>query len=153
METTAAQQLRTLLSRRASPSPSSRFRAVGLFHPFLGGNAVPNDLHLHDKVRVCLVTGPNMAGKSTFYLAEVRRIGALATALSDHGSAVAVIDEPFRGTNVHDAAEATLAVITRLATHRSALVLVASHLAEVVPAIARDPRPRSIVIASRGPEL
>jgi hypothetical protein len=168
------------------PQPSSRLRAVGLFHPFLGRNAVPNDLHLHDRVRVCLVTGPNMAGKSTFlkalavavllahigsgvpaasmefvpvatvfssvqivdnlnagesfYLAEVRRIGALATALSDNGSAVAVIDEPFRGTNVHDAAEATLAVITRLAAHPSALVLVASHLGEVVPTIAGDPR-------------
>src|SRR5262249_43973808 len=136
--------------------------------------------------RVCLVTGPNMAGKSTFlkaiavavllahlgsgvpatsmefvpvatlfssvriadnlnagesfYLAEVRRIGALARALSEHGSAVAVIDEPFRGTNVHDAAEATLAVISRLSAHPSALVLVASHLGEVVPTIAGDPR-------------
>jgi DNA mismatch repair ATPase MutS len=79
------------------------------------------------------------AGES-FYLAEVRRIGALALALADHGSAVAVVDEPFRGTNVHDAAEATLAVITRLAAHPAALVLVASHVGEVVPTILADPR-------------
>jgi len=168
------------------PQPSSRLRAIGLVHPFLGRNAVPNDIHLDDQVRVCFVTGPNMAGKSTFlkavavavllahagsgvpavsmefrtvgtvfssvdivdnlsagesfYLAEVRRIAALAVALSDHGSAVAVIDEPFRGTNVHDAAEATLAVITRLAAHPAALVFVASHVGEVVPAILNDPR-------------
>jgi DNA mismatch repair protein MutS len=168
------------------PRPSSRLRAVGLFHPFLGQNAVSNDLYLDDQVRVCFVTGPNMAGKSTFlkaiavavflahtgsgvpatsmefvpvgtvfssvqivdnlsagesfYLAEVRRIGALAAALADHGSAVAVVDEPFRGTNVHDAAEATLAVITRLAAHPAALVLVASHVGEVVPTILADPR-------------
>jgi DNA mismatch repair protein MutS len=168
------------------PRPSSRLRAVGLFHPFLGRNAVSNDLHLDDQVRVCFVTGPNMAGKSTFlkatavavllahtgsgvpatsmefspvgtvfssvqivddlsagesfYLAEVRRIGALAVALTDHQSAVAVVDEPFRGTNVHDAAEATLAVITRLAAHPSALVLVASHVGDVVPAILAAPR-------------
>ena len=168
------------------PRPSSRLRAVGLFHPFLGKNAVSNDLHLDDQIRVCFVTGPNMAGKSTFlkatavavllahigsgvpatfmefvpvgtvfssvqivdnlsagesfYLAEVRRIGALAVALDDHGSAVAVVDEPFRGTNVHDAAEATLAVITRLAAHPAALVLVASHVGEVVPTILADPR-------------
>ena len=168
------------------PRPSSRLRAVGLFHPFLGRDAISNDLHLDDHVRVCFVTGPNMAGKSTFlkataiavllahtgsgvpatsmefvpvgtvfssvqivdnlsagesfYLAEVRRIGALAVALADHGSAVAVVDEPFRGTNVHDAAEATLAVITRLAAHPAALVLVASHVGEVVPAILADPR-------------
>jgi DNA mismatch repair protein MutS len=166
--------------------PSSRLRVFGLVHPFLGRNAVSNDLQLDDQVRVCFVTGPNMAGKSTFlkatevavllahagsgvpatsmefvpvgtlfssvqivdklsagesfYLAEVRRIGALAVALADHGSAIAVVDEPFRGTNVHDAAEATLAVITRLAAHPAALVLVASHVGEVVPSILADRR-------------
>ena len=51
----------------------------------------------------------------------------------------AVIDEPFRGTNVHDATEATVAVITRLAAHPAALVLVASHVGEVVPSILDDP--------------
>jgi len=168
------------------PQPSSQLRVSGLVHPFLGTHAVPNDLHLASEVRVCFVTGPNMAGKSTFlraiglalllahigsgvpaasmqfapaatlfssvqiadnlsagesfYLAEVRRIGALASALDDHGSAVAVIDEPFRGTNVHDAAEATLAVVTRLAAHAGALVFVASHVGEVVPAILGDSR-------------
>jgi DNA mismatch repair protein MutS len=168
------------------PRPASRLSVAGLFHPFLDRHGVPNDLHLDDRARVCFVTGPNMAGKSTFlkavavsmllahagcgvpaesmefpitgtvfssvqivdnlsagesfYLAEVRRIRSLALALHDHGSAVAVVDEPFRGTNVHDAAEATLAVITRLAAHPAALVFVASHLAEVVPAILDDPR-------------
>jgi DNA mismatch repair ATPase MutS len=82
----------------------------------------------------------NLSAGQSFYLAEVRRIGALASALDDHGSGVAVVDEPFRGTNVHDAAEATLAIITRLAAHPAALVFVASHVAEVVPAILGDPR-------------
>jgi DNA mismatch repair protein MutS len=168
------------------PKPSTRLRASGLFHPFLGRNAVRNDLHLDEHIRVCFITGPNMAGKSTFlkataialllahtgcgvpatcmefvpvgcvfssvdlvdnlsagesfYLAEVRRIGALAAALADHDSALAVIDEPFRGTNVHDANEATLAVITRLVAHPAALVLVASHLVQVAPAILDDRR-------------
>jgi len=79
------------------------------------------------------------AGES-FYLAEVRRIRALATALAEHGSAVAVVDEPFRGTNVHDAAEATPSVMTRLAAHPATLVFVASHVGEIAPAIAGDPR-------------
>jgi DNA mismatch repair ATPase MutS len=87
----------------------------------------------------------NLSAGESFYLAEVRRIGALAAALADHGSAVAVIDEPFRGTNVHDAAEATLAVIARLAAHPAALVLVASHLGEVVPTIRADPGSHSSV--------
>jgi DNA mismatch repair protein MutS len=168
------------------PRPAAQLRTVGLFHPFLGRAAVANDLHLDHQTRVCFVTGPNMAGKSTFlkavgiavllahagcgvpaasmefatvrtifssvhvvdnlsagesfYLAEVRRIKSLAVALHGHGSAVAVLDEPFRGTNVHDAAEATLAVISRLVSHHAALVFVASHLAEIVPSVVDDPR-------------
>lgn len=167
------------------PEPSTRLRISALVHPFLGGQAVPNELRLNDRVRVCFVTGPNMAGKSTFlkavavaillahagsgvpaasmefpvvstlfssvnvkddigagesfYLAEVRRIGALARALCEHGPAFAVIDEPFRGTNVHDASEATLEVIARLAGHPAATVFVASHLGEIVPAISSNP--------------
>jgi DNA mismatch repair ATPase MutS len=176
------------------PRPGSRLSVTGLFHPFLSHRAVRNDLQLGDEVRICFVTGPNMAGKSTFlkavatatllahcgcgvpaaamefpvvgtlfssvqmndnlgagesfYLAEVRRMRALAVALHDHESALAVIDEPFRGTNVHDAAEATLAVIVRLATHPQATVFVASHLAEVVPAISGDPRVRLLHFAA-----
>jgi len=157
-----------------------------LFHPFLGQSAVRNDLDLGPEVRVCFITGPNMAGKTTFmkavaiavllahigsgvpatsmefpvvgtvfssidisdnlsagesfYLAEVRRIRALATALTQHGSGLAVIDEPFRGTNVHDAMEATLATITRLAAVPAGLVFVASHVSEVVSELRDDPR-------------
>jgi len=170
------------------PRPASQLHVVGLFHPFLGQDAITNDLHVGERVRVCFVTGPNMAGKSTFlkalavavllahagcgvpaasmefrivgtifssiqivdnltagesfYLAEVRRIKALAVALENHGSGVAVLDEPFRGTNVHDAVEATSAVIARLLDRPDTLVFVASHLAEVVPAFIDDPRIR-----------
>ena len=168
------------------PRPASRLAVRGLFHPFLGPHSVRNDLEIAQDVRVGFVTGPNMAGKTTFmksvavavflahigsgvpatsmefpivgtlfssidisdnlnagesfYLAEVRRIGALATALSEHRSGLAVVDDPFRGTNVHDAAEATLAMLTRLAALPVGLVLVASHVAEVVSEIRNDPR-------------
>jgi DNA mismatch repair protein MutS len=170
----------------AYPRLGSRFSVRELVHPFLGGGSVANDLELDERIRVCFVTGPNMAGKSTFlkavaiavllaqagcgvpassmefsavgaifssvnivdnvntgesfYLAEVRRIAALARALHENGSALAIVDEPFRGTNVHDAAEATLAIVTRLAAHPSALVLIASHIGEIVPSISDDPR-------------
>ena len=50
-----------------------------------------------------------------------------------------MIDEPIRGTNVHAAAEATLALITRLTAHPAALVFIASHVTGVVPAIVDDP--------------
>lgn len=176
------------------PTAGNRLRIEGLTHPFLGKQAVANTFELGAEVRVCFLTGPNMAGKSTFlkavavamilaqvgsgvpavsmefapvrtvfssvqivdnigagesfYLAEVRRIHGLAVAVREYGSAVAVIDEPFRGTNAHDAAEATLAVITRLAAHKSVVTLVASHLGEVGSLIANDARIRSLHFAA-----
>jgi DNA mismatch repair protein MutS len=170
------------------PRPASRLVVEGLHNPFLdpGHGSVANDLRLDERTRVCVVTGPNMGGKSTFlraiaiavllahagcgvpatamdfptvatifssvqitddlaagesfYLAEVRRIRALAEALHDHRSMLAVLDEPFRGTNVHDATEASLGVISRLVAHPGALVFVATHLAEVATALREDPR-------------
>ncbi|RPJ85113.1 MAG: hypothetical protein EHM13_02070 [Acidobacteria bacterium] len=167
------------------PRPSSHFIADALYHPFLGANSVANNVNCDDHVHVCFITGPNMAGKSTFlkavalsmllahvgagvpakslefppvgtifssvnvseslsagesfYLAEVRRIRALALALQ-RGSAFAILDEPLRGTNVYDATEATIAITTRLAARNDVLVLIASHLAEVVPAMTDDRR-------------
>jgi DNA mismatch repair ATPase MutS len=176
----------TVEHRWTYPRLGSRFSVRGLAHPVLGERSVANDLTLDEAVRVCFLTGPNMAGKSTFlkavaiavllahagcgvpassmefatagaifssvnivdnvtagesfYLAEVRRIATLARALHENGSALAIVDEPFRGTNVHDAAEATLAIVTRLAAHPSALVFVASHIGEIVPSIRDDRR-------------
>jgi DNA mismatch repair ATPase MutS len=82
----------------------------------------------------------DLAAGESFYLAEVRRIRALAEALHEHRSMLAVLDEPFRGTNVHDATEASLGVIARLVAHPGALVFVATHLAEVATALRDDPR-------------
>jgi hypothetical protein len=168
--------------------------ARGMVHPFLGQQGIPNDITLDQATRVCFLTGPNMAGKSTFlkafalsiylahlgcgvparamsfqpvrslfssvqisdsiaagesfYLAEVRRIRALAKLLGGLESVVAVIDEPFRGTNVHDATEASLVLVKRLAAHPTALVLVASHIAELAPEIERDSRVRLLHFAA-----
>ena len=86
------------------PRPSSRLRAVGLYHPFLGRSAISNDLHLDDQVRVCFVTGPNMAGKSTFLKAT-----AVAVLLAHTGSGVPAASMEFVpvGTVFSFAADAT----------------------------------------------
>jgi DNA mismatch repair ATPase MutS len=169
------------------PTPGAALSITALQHPFVP-DCVPNDLTLAPATRVCFVTGPNMAGKSTFlkalgaamllahagcgvpaaamtfppvstlfssvqirddlaagesfYLAEVRRVGALARTLRDGRSAFAVLDEPFRGTNVHDSSEATLAILWRLAAHPTALTVIASHLAEIAPSLEADRRVR-----------
>jgi hypothetical protein len=53
-----------------------------------------------------------------------------------------------RSTNIQDAAEATLAVITRLAAHPATLTFVASDVGEVVPSILADPRTAFVYFAA-----
>lgn len=51
------------------------FDASGLAHPLLGvGKAVENDLRLDERLQLMILSGPNMAGKSTF----IRSVGANA---------------------------------------------------------------------------
>jgi hypothetical protein len=60
------------------------FEAEGFTHPLLpGGRAVRNDIRLDSDLRLLLISGPNMAGKSTF----VRAVGINAV-LAQCGSAV-----------------------------------------------------------------
>jgi DNA mismatch repair ATPase MutS len=117
---------------------NDRVRASARPLCFLDASAAFSSLQITD----------NMSAGESFYLAEVRRIKAFAAVLHDEAAMLAVVDEPFRGTNVHDAAEATLAVITRLAGHPRVLIFVASHIAEIAPGMARDPRIRLLHFAA-----
>ncbi|NKB32719.1 MAG: hypothetical protein GKR91_06440 [Pseudomonadales bacterium] len=151
-------------------------RAEGLVYPQIT-DAVANDLSLNQKDRLLFLTGPNMAGKTTFlravatalylghlgmgvpatkfaftpvdrlfssitvsdnvhtgtsyFLAEVLRIKAVAKAISDGFRVIAIMDEPFKGTNVKDALEASLAVMTRCESKPNCLFLFSSHLIEL----------------------
>lgn len=52
-----------------------KFDATGLAHPLLAaGKAVENDLRLDDALQLMILSGPNMAGKSTF----IRSVGVNA---------------------------------------------------------------------------
>jgi hypothetical protein len=63
---------------------SPRFEAEGLSHPLLSDReAVRNDICLGDGLRVLIISGPNMAGKSTF----VRAVG-INTVLAQCGAPV-----------------------------------------------------------------
>lgn len=150
--------------------------AKGLVHPQVS-DAVSNDIRLNQSERLLFLTGPNMAGKTTYlravatalylghlgmgvpaqkfsfvpvqrlfssitvtddvhtgtsyYLAEVQRIKAVATAVAEGVRVIAIMDEPFKGTNVKDAFEASLAVMKRLETKYNCLFLISSHLIEL----------------------
>ncbi len=153
-----------------------RIIANGLSHPFLP-DAVANPVELDQSRRVLFLTGPNMAGKTTylravatatyfahlgmgvpaqrflfvpvdclltaislyddinegvsFFRAEALRVKAVAEAIAAGRKVIAIMDEPFKGTNVKDAFDASVAILARFATKPDCLFMVTSHLIEV----------------------
>jgi len=157
--------------------------AEGLYHPFVP-NAVGNPMIVNQSQRVIFLTGPNMAGKTTYlraaatalylahlgmgvpatsfrftpvqrlltaislsddlndgisyFRAEALRVKAVAQAVADGYRVMAIMDEPFKGTNVKDAFDASLAVLTRFAKKSDCLFMVSSHLIELSEHLAAD---------------
>jgi dsDNA-specific endonuclease/ATPase MutS2 len=154
--------------------------ATDLYHPFLA-DPVANQLRVDQQQRLLFLTGPNMAGKTTylraagialylahlgmgvpaaafqftpcdclftaitladnvrkgvsFFRAEALRVKAIAQAVANGRRVAALLDEPFMGTNVKDALDASRVVLTGLATKRNNVFLVSSHLIELGEAL------------------
>ncbi|MCR9276865.1 MAG: hypothetical protein NXH85_02730 [Pseudomonadaceae bacterium] len=154
----------------------TQITAQGLVHPLLS-SPVPNPVDLHSSQRLLFLTGPNMAGKTTYlrtlataiylahlgmgvpatrlafaplqrlmtaislqddlssgvsyFRAEALRMRAIAEAVASGRSTLAVLDEPFKGTNVKDAYDATKRVLHGLAGANNGLFVVTSHLIEI----------------------
>ncbi len=155
---------------------SLRVIAEGLVHPFLE-EPVANPVDLDQQRRVLFLTGPNMAGKTTYlrsfaiayymahlgmgvpassfsfvpaqrlfsaislsddlrgggsyFRAEALRAKAVARAIAEGYRVVAIMDEPFKGTNVKDALDASLAILKRFAAKEDCLFMFSSHLIEL----------------------
>lgn len=156
-------------------------RAEGVVHPLVQ-DAVPNPACLDQTRRLLFLTGPNMAGKTTylravavclyfahlgmgvparsfcfvpaqqlfssislvdnlhagvsFFRAEGLRVKAIAQALAEGARVIALMDEPFKGTNVKDAFDASLAIVERFAAKAGSLFMFSSHLIELCDKLA-----------------
>ena len=150
--------------------------AEDLYHPFIQ-DAVPNPVDLTPDRRVLFLTGPNMAGKTTYlrsfataiyfahlglgvparqfrfvptrhlfssislhdnlqegvsyFRAEALRVKDIARAIAAGDPIIAVLDEPFKGTNVKDAFDASLAILERFSRCKNSLFMFSSHLLEL----------------------
>ena len=157
-------------------SNSNFYHVEGLFHPFLE-NPVSNNFDFVPERNICFLSGPNMAGKSTFlkslsisvYLShlgfpvpatnlkisifngllttinlsdniskgyshfynEVLRVKHVAEEINQVGNIFIVFDEIFRGTNVKDSYEASLAVISSFSKLNNSLFAISTHIVEV----------------------
>ena len=72
-----------------------------------------------------------LRGESYFF-AEVQRMKQTAEKLLQHAPHLVLMDELFKGTNVHDAYECSKAVIEGLLHHPGHLMILSTHLYEVV---------------------
>jgi len=161
-----------------------RIEAEQLIHPLLE-QAVGNPLRITSAQRVIFLTGPNMAGKSTYLKAagiavhlgqigmgvparvlrftpfgclfsginttdnlrlgesyfyrEVRRVRAVTEILNQGIPTFALFDEMFKGTNLKDASDACLAVLTGFSECENSAFIIASHIAELAIAIEKLP--------------
>jgi len=103
------------------------------------GVAVPADhlrLSTFDILFANLSARDSLARGESLFLAEVRRIGVLVGHLTAGARVFGVVDEMLKGTNVHDAHDATRLVVMGLATYPAGLFVVASHLAELADQLA-----------------
>lgn len=152
------------------------FDIEGLFHPFVD-KAVSCDVKFEEGSNLLFITGPNMAGKSTFlkavglsvflahaglpvptknmkisvlsglcttinisdnlasgyshFYAEVMRVKDAVNKLGDNNNMLVIFDELFRGTNVKDAYDGTLAVVSALSNIHGSYFIISTHIVEV----------------------
>jgi len=125
---------------RPAVDSSPTLRIIGGRHPLVertlgAGRFVPNDLFLDDQARIIVLTGPNMAGKST-YLRQTATIVLLAqigSYVPADEAVIGVCDRIFTRIGAHDDLSGGLstfmvemaetAAILRQATGRSLVIL------------------------------
>ena len=117
---------------------STLMKAVGIavYLAHMGFPVAARDLRfsvldgLHSSINVA----DNLQGYSHFY-AEVMRVKGVAQEVAAGRRLLVIFDELFKGTNVKDASDATLAVTTAFSQYRDCFFIVSTHIVEVGEAL------------------
>ena len=80
----------------------------------------------------------NILKGESYFFAEVQRMKQTAEKLLKHEPHLVLMDELFKGTNVHDAYECTKAVMEGLLHHPNHLMILSTHLYEVAQQFSGD---------------
>lgn len=73
----------------------------------------------------------NLHDNYSHFYSEVRRIKEIASAMNQNENFLVIFDELFRGTNIKDAYDGTLAVISAFAQTNKSLYIISTHILEV----------------------
>ncbi|MES2827339.1 MAG: hypothetical protein V4687_04270 [Bacteroidota bacterium] len=73
----------------------------------------------------------NLGEGLSHYYTEVKRVKQAAKALSDHNKMFVIFDELFRGTNVKDAFDASLLIISELTKIKNSAFFISTHIVEL----------------------
>ncbi len=105
--------------------------AVYLAHLGMGIPAKRASVSYFDRLFTSLNITDNILSGYSFFFSEVKRVKQLAEALNSGEKIFTLFDELFRGTNVKDAYDATVMVISGLALWNNSILVISSHLWEV----------------------
>ncbi|MES2479325.1 MAG: hypothetical protein V4561_09565 [Bacteroidota bacterium] len=124
-----------LLTGANMSGKTTLMRALGisaiLAHLGMGVPAEEMQISFLDGVITNMHVEDDLLKGESFFLAEVKSIRSTAEAVVHSGSQLVLMDELFKGTNVHDAYECTKAIVEGLLQHPKHIMILSTHLHEV----------------------
>lgn len=124
-----------LLTGANMSGKTTLMRALGisaiLAHLGMGVPAEEMKISFLDGVITNMHVEDDLLKGESFFLAEVKSIRNTAEAVVHSGSQLVLMDELFKGTNVHDACECTKAIVEGLLKHPQHIMILSTHLHEV----------------------
>jgi DNA mismatch repair ATPase MutS len=125
-----------LLLTGANMSGKTTFmRALGvaalLAHLGMGVPAETLELSFLDGIITNMAVEDSLLKGESYFFAEVQRIKSTAQRIAGDRPHLVLMDELFKGTNVHDAYECTRAVVEGLLKHPHHLMVLSTHIHEV----------------------
>jgi len=112
--------------------------AVYLAHMGFPIAAVSMEFSVMDGIYTTINLPDNLGIGASHFYAEVLRVKKVATELSRGKSLFIVFDELFRGTNVKDAHEATVAITSAFAGKATSMFIISSHIVEAGTALKKS---------------
>jgi DNA mismatch repair protein MutS len=124
----------------AGKSTFMKSLGIALYLAHMGFPVAAKDMQF--SIRDGLYTSINVPdnlnlGYSHFY-AEVLRVKKVAREVANGNDLLVIFDELFKGTNVKDAFDATLAVTREFATYRNCCFVISTHIIEVGEALKQE---------------